>query len=64
MEVMVREMQFKDTRMSRNNLVEGIFSKFFFLTNIQSIIVRLVTGNIVIKLNSNIATRMSKSISH
>ena len=37
LEVMVREMQFKDTRMSRNNLVEGIFSKFFFLTNSQTL---------------------------
>ena len=64
MEVMVREMQFKDTRMSRNNFVEDIFSKFFLLTNSQSNIVRIVTGRIVIKLNPNIATRMSKSISH
>ena len=30
MEVMVREMQFKDTRMSRNNLAEDIFLKVFF----------------------------------
>ena len=30
LEVMVREMQFKDTRMSRNNLAEDIFSKVFF----------------------------------
>ena len=29
LEVMVREVQFKDTRMSRNKLVEDIFSKFF-----------------------------------
>ena len=30
LEVMVREMQFQDTRMGRNNLAEDIFSKFFF----------------------------------
>ena len=30
MEVMVREMQFQVKRMSRNNLAEDIFSKFFF----------------------------------
>ena len=58
MEVMVREMQFKDTRMSRNNLVEGIFSKFFSLTNSQSSIVR-----IVIKLNPNIDSDVQEHFS-
>ena len=36
MEVMVREMQFQDTRMGRNNLAEDIFSKFFFFSQIVS----------------------------
>ena len=62
LEVMVREMQFKDTRMSRNKLVEDIFSKFF-LTNSQSNIARFVTRRIIrhsiIKLISKF-----KSISH
>ena len=59
----MREMQFKDTRMSRNNLVEGIFSKFFFLTNSQSNIVRIVTGRIVIKLNPNIDSDVQEHFS-
>ena len=50
LEVIVREMQFQDTRMRRKKLVEDIFSKFFF-TNSQSTIVRLVTRRIIIKLN-------------
>ena len=53
MEVMVREMQFNDTRMSRNKLVEDIFSKFF-LTNSQS--------NIVSSIQT--LTLVYKSISH
>ena len=58
MEVTVREMQLEDTRMSSNNLVEDIFSKFFLLTNSQSNIAR-----IVIKLNPNIDSDVQEHFS-